>query len=105
MAEQTNLPKIDSVEMQYLDLWFANIVDTINYDLTKIESAVPALAQQLTNVDTAPIQYLKDSLDQLVKNVNKGFDQINDKFRSLDSRIESLEGKVTSLTSNKDKGG
>lgn len=105
MAALPNLPNIENVEMQYLDLWFANIVDTINYDLTQIETAVPALAQLLTNVDTAPIQYLKDSLDNLVKNVNKGFDQINDQFRSLDSRIESLEAKVTSLSSNKDKGG
>lgn len=95
MAEQPNLPEIKPVEIQYLDLWFANIVDTINYDLGKIEAAVPALSMQLTNLDTAPIHYLKDSLDELTTTLNKGFEQINDKFRSLDSRIAALEGQNT----------
>lgn len=104
MAELPNLPSIDRVEMQYLDLWFANIVDTINYDLGQIEVAVPALAQQLTTVDTAPIQYLRDSLDKLVDGVNKGFVEINEKFRSLDSRIEALEARPTSAASS-NKGG
>lgn len=103
MAELPKLPKIENIEMQYLDLWFANIVDTINYDLGQIETAVPALAQLLTNIDTAPIKYLKDSLDNLVKSINQGFEQINDKFRSLDSRIESLGARISSAS--KDKGG
>ena len=78
------LPKLEPVELHYLDLWFANIVDTINYDLGKIEGAVPALSMVLTNVDTAPIQYLKDSLDGLVKNVNAAFEQIENRLKGLE---------------------
>lgn len=85
------LPKIDRVELQYLDQWFANIVDTINYDLGKIEGAVPALNKVLTNVDTAPIQYLRDSLDKLVDNINKGFEQIDDRLGKIESDIKTLK--------------
>ncbi len=87
------LPKIELIELHYLDLWFANIVDTINYDLAQIEDAVPALSMLLTNVDTAPIQYLKDSLDALVRDINEGFEKIGDQFRSLEARINALEAK------------
>ncbi len=82
---------IERIELQYLDTWFSNIVDTINFDLCKIEDAVPALAQLLTTLDAAPVQYLNESFDALVKNLNNGFDQINDKVRSLESRLEALE--------------
>ncbi len=81
------LPKIDPVELHYLDLWFANIVDTINYDLGKIEGAVPALNMVLTNIDTAPIQYLTNSLDELVKSMNAGFEQVEQSFNSIESRL------------------
>ena len=86
------LPKIEQIELQYLDQWFANLVDAINYDLTKIEGAVVALSMQLTNIDTAPIQYLKDSLNNLVKDINNGFETIDNQFRALDSRIKAIGG-------------
>lgn len=82
------LPKIESVELHYLDLWFANIVDIINYDLGKIEDEVPALSMVLTNVDTAPIQYLRDSLDKLVDNINQGFEQIDDRLRKIELQLQ-----------------
>jgi hypothetical protein len=80
------LPKIEPLELQYLDLWFANIVDTLNYDLAQIEDAVPALSMLLTNVDTAPVQYLKDSFAKLVENINQGFIQIDDRLRKIESQ-------------------
>ncbi len=82
------LPKIDSIELQYLDLWFANIVDAINYDLGQIENAIPALNMILTNIDTAPIQYLKDSFTKLVDNINKGFEQIDDRLSKIESQMQ-----------------
>lgn len=99
--EQHNIEPLKEVEIHELNQWFSNIVDTINFDLGKIEGAVPSLVNILTNIDTAPIAYLKDSLDELVKSLNKGFEQINDKFQSLDSRLKILE----SNDRNKAKGG
>lgn len=90
---EINIKEIPNIELQYLDTWFSNIVDTINYDLAKIEDAVPALSAILTTLDAAPIQYLNESFNGLVKSLNNGFDQINDKFRELGSRIEFLESK------------
>ena len=87
------LPKIESIDLQYLDLWFANIVDAVNYDLTQIETAVPALSMLLTSLDTAPIEYLKESLSKLVENINQGFMQIDDRLRDMESRIETIESK------------
>lgn len=83
------LPKLEKAELQYLDSWFANIVDAINYDLGKIEAAVPTLSMVLTNIDTAPVKYLRDSLDNLVDNVNKALELIDDRLR----KIESAQGK------------
>ena len=84
------LPKLDDVQLHYLDLWFANLVDTINYDLGKIEDEVPTLDMVLTNVDTAPIQYLKDSLDELIKNLNDGFEEIDRRLSALESKYGNL---------------
>ena len=86
------LPEIEEVEIQYLDQWFANLVDTVNYDLLKIEGAVIALEKILVNLDTAPIQYLKDSLNEMVKKINTGFDQISEQMNALDSRLKALGG-------------
>ena len=86
------LLKIEPVETQYLDTWFASIVDTLNYDLEKIEDAVPALDMVLTTMDTAPIQDLKDSLTKLVDNINKGFDQIEDRLGKIESQIQTQKG-------------
>lgn len=81
------LPKVGFIKLDTLDLWFSNVVDAVNYDLGKIENAVPALNMVLTNIDTAPIQYLKDSLDELVKNINTGFDQIDDRLKTMEAKI------------------
>lgn len=82
------LPKLENVELHYLDLWFANLVDIINYDLGKIEDEVPTLDMVLTNVDTAPIQYLKDSLDGLITNLNEVFEEIDNRLQLIESRLE-----------------
>ncbi len=87
------LPNLDEIELQYLDQWFSNLVDTVNFDLSQIEAQVVALNKMLTNIDAAPIKYLKDSLDSLVKNLNKGFKQIDDKFSAIDAKMNAMEAK------------
>jgi hypothetical protein len=87
------LPNIDQIELQYLDIWFSNIVDTMNYDLGLIQNAVPALTSPLITLDTAPIQYLRDSFDKLTNVLNQGFEQIYNEIESLKSRVSALENK------------
>lgn len=84
------LPKVERIEIHYLDLWFANLVDNMNYNLDKIEGEVPTLDMVLTNLDPAPVQYLRDSFDKLVDNINKGFEQIDDRLRKIESQIGQL---------------
>lgn len=86
-------PEVDQIQLQYLDLWFANIVDTSNYNWQLIESAVPALALQLSTLDTAPIQYLRDSFDKLTIVLNEAFGLITNEIDSLKSRISALENR------------
>lgn len=86
------LPKLKEVQLQYMDQWFSNLVDTMNTNLANIEAAVMALSMQLTNLDTAPFQYLRDSLNELVNNVNDGFEKIQDEFKTLDSRLKAIGG-------------
>jgi hypothetical protein len=86
------LPKIKPVDLQYLDNWFSNVVDALNYDLGKIEDAVPTLDMVLTNIDTAPIQYLRDSLNKLVEDINVGFEQIDNRLRDIESSNVSKQG-------------
>lgn len=88
------LPKIKTIDIQYLDLWFASIVDTFNYDIEKIIVAVPALAMILTNFDVAPIHYLKDSFKDLVDNINKGLDEINGRFTQIEMRLDKIEQRL-----------
>lgn len=78
------LPKLELIELQYIDLWFSNLVDNINYDLGKIEDAVPALDTILTTIDTSPVQYLRNSLDNLVNSINEAFEQIDTRLRALE---------------------
>jgi len=80
------LPEMDKIDLQYLDSWFANLVDTLNYDIQKIEEEVPTLAMVLTNIDTAPIQYLKESLDKLIKSMNEAFKQIDERLSALEDK-------------------
>jgi hypothetical protein len=85
------LPDIQKIELQDLDRWFSTLVDKINYDLQLVEGAVIALDNQLSTIDTAPIQYLKTSLDGLVDDLNKGFERISIELDSMDKRISNLE--------------
>lgn len=78
------LTKIEDINLQYLNIWFSNIVDAINFDLTKIQEEVPTLNMVLTTIDAAPIEYLKDSLVDLVKSVNEAFDQIDERLSRLE---------------------
>ncbi len=87
------LPKIDSFELQYLNLWFTNVTDTFNYNLQLIEIAVPALSLKLTTLDSPPIEYLRDAFDKLTINLDKGFVTINDELEDLKSRIAAIESK------------
>lgn len=86
------LTRIDDIETHTMNQWFANLVDTLNYDLEKIMGAVSGLENALTAVDTAPIDYLTESLAQLVTNVNDNFDIINERLDELESRLDNLEG-------------
>jgi len=88
------LPDLKEVEIQTLDQWFSTLVDTINYDLQTVQTALVTLGQNvsLTTVDTAPIQYLKDSLNELVRNINSSFSEIGTAISSLDERITALGG-------------
>lgn len=93
MVEHLNLKK---VEIQTLDQWFSTLVDTINYDLQIVQNSLVALGQQvsLTTVDTAPIQYLKDSLNELVENLNNNFSDKREAIVSLEDRVNALEGNL-----------
>ena len=86
------LPKIEPIETHHLDSWFAGIVDTLNYNLSKIEGSVPSLNKVLTTVDTAPIQHLKDSMTKLMDNINNGFDKIEDRLSKIESQIQTKNG-------------
>lgn len=80
------LSNLKEAELQYLDIWFSNLVDAVNYDLGKIEDAVPALSKILTNIDTAPVKYLKDSLDNIVRSINESFKEIEDRLKALEAK-------------------
>ena len=87
------LPEIKDVELQFMDQWFANLVDAINFDLQLLQKAtVLPLTDNLTTVDTSPIAYLNDSLKNLVRNINSAFGMINDRLGEMDSRIKQLGG-------------
>jgi len=87
------LPKVENIELKYINQWFSNLVDTINFDLSQIETAVIALNKQLTTLDAAPTQYLSESLNKLVISINDGFEKIGMELQSLGDRITALEGK------------
>lgn len=90
MAE---LADIEEVELQYMDQWFSNLVDTLNYDLQQIMSAAGSLTpDNLTTVDTSPIAYLTASMNKLVGTVNANFDMINKQLQEMDSRINRPGG-------------
>ena len=80
---------INQIEIQYLDRWFANIVDNSNFNIDQIVIAVPALENVLQTLDTAPIEYLKDSLNTLVTEITGALDKINDKITDLDVRLKA----------------
>jgi flagellar capping protein FliD len=85
------LPK---VELHDLNNWFSNLVDNINYDLEKIEVAVPALNMVLTTIDTAPIQYLKDSLDKMIDGVNKSLSDMESRLKALEAKGVNNNGNI-----------
>lgn len=80
------LPDLNKVELQYLNNWFSNLVDTLNYNLGKIEDEVVTLDKVLVTIDTAPIDYLRDSLNDIVLSINKGFEQIEERLSKLEAR-------------------
>jgi hypothetical protein len=84
------LHKVQPIDLQYLNIWFSNIVDTLNYNIQQIETAVPTLAHLLTTLDTPPDEYLKDSFKKLVENINQSFNDIDDRLRSIESKITTL---------------
>lgn len=82
------LPKLDQIEIQFLDQWFNNLVDNLNYDIGQIQTAIsmvdPMFDNVLTTIDTAPIAYLRDSLKELVESINEGFSQIEQRLKALE---------------------
>jgi len=89
VAELTN---VQEVELQFMDQWFSNLVDTVNYDLQTIMAAAGSLTPTLTTVDTSPIAYLTQSLNKLVETLNSNFDMIEERLRDMDSRINRPGG-------------
>jgi hypothetical protein len=81
----TNLKK---VELQYLDQWFSTLVDSTNYNIGQIQIAVPVLNMLLTNLDTAPIKYLRESLDKLVDNIDEAFQQFDLRLRKIEEEMK-----------------
>ncbi len=87
-------PKIEHVQLQAIELWFANFVDTINYDLKQIETAVPSLNNLLTTIDTPPYKYLTDALNKLIDEVNEALEKNDDRIKSLESDVNDLKSKL-----------
>ncbi len=87
-------PKLEHVELQAIELWFANFVDAINYDLQQIETAVPALDNLLTTIDTPPYRYLTDALNKLIDDVNQSLEENDDRIKSLESQVDDLNAKL-----------
>jgi hypothetical protein len=81
------LPNVERINIEILDQWFSVLIDTLNYDLGQIQTEVPTLVDLLTYIDTAPIAYLKDSLNDLVNNINKAFSDIDERLRMIESKI------------------
>lgn len=68
--------ELPNIDLQNLNRWFSNVVDTVNFDLSQIQIVVPDLNMLLTNLDTPPVEDFNDSLTKLVKSINDGFSQI-----------------------------
>ena len=88
------LPEIKKIQMQDLDRWFSTLTDGLNYNLQEIEKALPSSLganKNLSTIDTPPIQYLKNALDELVSNLNKNLGGLSAEFAKMDKRIKSLE--------------
>lgn len=64
-----------------LEQWFSNIVDIINANNDALIANDPGLDQQLTYVDTAPIEDIKDAIKALYLSIE-----------ALDKRISRLNG-------------
>ena len=92
------LPEIKEIELTLLDNWFSNLIDTLNFDLGQVTGQIPALDAIITNIDSAPIKYLKDSLDDLVSSLNESFKQI-------DERLSKIEGQQQSQQAPTKQGG
>lgn len=92
------LPEIKKIEMQDLDRWFTTLTDGVNYNLQEIEKALPlslGANKNLSTIDTAPINYLKNALDELVTNLNKNLGGLSAEFAKMEKRIKSLEDADT----------
>lgn len=79
------LPSIKDVDIHYINNWFSNFVDNSNFNINKIEGAVVTLDKVLNTIDTAPIQYLTDSLNNLVSDINMAFKEIESRLKNLES--------------------
>lgn len=78
------LTDVKEIQINFLDQWLSNLGDDINFNNAKIIEEVPSLDQKLTNIDSVPIKYLEDSLRELVNNINKSFQEIEERLNRLE---------------------
>lgn len=84
------MEQINHAPMEYLDRWFANIVDTINDAFTQLNAKVATA--NLTTLDTPPIEYMEQWLNELTDNLNTS-------FKTIDSRLSSIEARLAMIRS------
>lgn len=83
------LPKVEQVELQYMDTWFSNLVDNLNYDIGQIQASLADIDPPenfLNTIDTSPIQYLRSSLQRMVNTLNEAFREIEERLGELESK-------------------
>jgi uncharacterized small protein (DUF1192 family) len=71
------------MNINHLQLWFANIVDIINENTRLIAEEInaisPGFSLTITTLDTAPVDDIKDALGALQSRIERLEQQLNNK--------------------------
>ncbi len=71
------------MNINHLQLWFANIVDILNENIRligeEINAISPGFSLTLTTLDTAPVDDIKNALDALQSRIEKIETALNNK--------------------------
>ncbi len=86
------LAKFKEFDTKYLEQWFADTVDIINYNTTKTQEVVGGLDKKLTSLDTVPFDELKDFFNNFIDHINDSFDKIMDAHKVLETKLNKLGG-------------